>query len=66
MSEADKALAAALKAYQRVRKAEDQLDAARADLYGSIRSAQTAGVSLSEMARTFGVSRQAVQRLARR
>lgn len=66
MSKPPDALAAVVRAYERVQRAESDLADARQALYGEIRAANAAGVSLSAIARTLGVSRQTVQRLSRR
>jgi len=55
-----------VRAAQRVKDAEERLQRAREALYAEIHKAQDAGVSISAMARALGVTRQAVQRLARR
>lgn len=65
MPDKDKALAAVLRASQRVKRAEVGLSEARTELYEAVRAAQAADVSLSEMARALGVTRQAVQKMSR-
>jgi len=52
-----------LRASQRVRDAEERLQAAREALYAAIQEAQASGVSLSAIARALGVTRQAIQKL---
>lgn len=66
MPESRRALAAVVKANERVRKADEHLATMRVELYETVRQAQAEGVSLSEIARTLGVTRQAVQQMARR
>jgi hypothetical protein len=54
-------LRTAVRVAQRLRQAEESLDHTRREFYASVREAHAAGVSLSEIARTLGVTRQAAQ-----
>jgi hypothetical protein len=54
-------LRTAVRVAKRLRQAEERLDHARREFYAAVRAAHAAGVSLSEIARTLGVTRQAAQ-----
>jgi len=55
-----------LRASQRVREAEERLEARRAEYYEALDEARAAGLSVSAIARALGVSRQRAQQLLRR
>jgi hypothetical protein len=57
------ALRALQRASRRVRDTESRLNAQRDDLRGAILDARNAGVTISEIARVVGISRQRAQRL---
>jgi len=54
-------LRACVQASKRLREAEEKLERARSEFYAAVRGAHEVGVSLSEIARTLGVTRQAAQ-----
>jgi biotin operon repressor len=66
MAKDDPPLKALLRAADRVKRAETQLELARAALYAEITKARAAGVSLSALSRALGVTRQRVQKLVER
>jgi hypothetical protein len=66
MAKDDPPLKGLLRASEKVRRAEEQLEQAREQLYAEIRKALAAGVSLSALSRALGVTRQRVQKLVDR
>ena len=63
---AEPSLARLLRAFQRVRRAEEELERARQEFYAEVMAARGAAASLSAMGRALGVSRQRMQKLVER